>query len=202
MAFEFSVRMGSCNPGRAPKTTVTPTVVSQYVGCKNVVATPLPSIAKTLPSQPTLASTPQIIGRPMTVRRLANPPIQHIPSSQCHVISKLYLKAVAKSNKKDLKTFVLRNICDDMSVSGVKYVIRDQQKHDAICGDFNLGVMQGTAVVNVCTPEDLKDMWMDLRKGDNQVDGPTNHRYTDLHSKYAVELCLYLAEIDTRMFQD
>ena len=43
--------------------------------------------------------------------------------------------------------------------------IREQLK-DIICGDFDVGVMDGTAVVNIRTLEDLKDVWMDVRKSE------------------------------------
>ena len=38
-------------------------------------------------------------------------------------------------------------------------------KDDVTSEDFDVGVMQGTAVVSIRSLKDLKDVWMDVRKG-------------------------------------
>ena len=82
------------------------------------------------------------------------------------VIPKLCVKAVSKSKKKDAKTFVLRNICieEASSVPALKNVIKKQLKND-IDDDFDVGVMEGTLVVNLRTQDDLKEFWIEARKG-------------------------------------
>jgi uncharacterized protein (UPF0371 family) len=71
------------------------------------------------------------------------------------VIPKLYIRAVSKS-KKDAKTFVLCNI-DIEAIPELKNVVKNQLTNSIVKEDFDVGVMQGTAVVNICTRDDLEE---------------------------------------------
>ena len=87
------------------------------------------------------------------------------PEASVGVISKVLLKAVG-SAKKDYKTFTLRNV-DPISVNTqekLKLLIRTQLQKD-VSGDFDVGFLQGSTVVNIRSSEDLDEVWNDIRKG-------------------------------------
>lgn len=87
--------------------------------------------------------------------------------TQKDVIPKLFIRAVGKTKKKDTKTFVLRNICvqDVTTVMALKDVIKKQLGSDIDDGDFDVGVMEGSSVVNLRTQDDLKEFWVEAKKG-------------------------------------
>lgn len=87
------------------------------------------------------------------------------------VISKVLLKAVG-SAKKDLKTFTFCNV-DPISVNTqekLKLLIRVQLQKD-VSGDFDVGFLQGSTVVNIRSSEDLDEVWNDITKGRTIVFG-------------------------------
>ena len=54
-------------------------------------------------------------------------------------------------------------------MAALKNVIKEQLEDDVISGEFDVGVMQGTSVVNIRSQEDLKDWWVEARKGGKVV---------------------------------
>jgi len=85
------------------------------------------------------------------------------PEASVGVISKVLLKAVG-SAKKDSKTLTLRNV-DPISVNTqekLKLLIRTQLQKD-VSGDFDVGFLQGSTVVNIRSSEDLDEVWNDIR---------------------------------------
>lgn len=81
------------------------------------------------------------------------------------VISKVLLKAVG-SAKKDWKTFTFCNV-NPISLNTqekLKLLIRAQLQKDA-SGDFDVGFLQGSTVVNIRSSEDLDEVWNDITKG-------------------------------------
>ena len=48
-------------------------------------------------------------------------------------------------------------------------IIKEQLEGDIISGAFDVGIMQGTVVVNVRSQEDLNDVWMEARRGGKVV---------------------------------
>ena len=87
------------------------------------------------------------------------------------VIPKVLVKAVCKSvPKKDacVKTFTLRNV-DIEQVSTrdqLKAVIRSQLTDDVIIrGDFDVGYYQASTVVTIRSPQDVREVWNDVKQG-------------------------------------
>ena len=82
-------------------------------------------------------------------------------------LDKVLLKAACKAGKqKDSKTFTLRNV-DVAAVllsQDLKKLIKESL-HDDICSrDFDIGYMQGSNVIRVCTKEDMLEMWSEVKK--------------------------------------
>ena len=127
--------------------------------------------------------TPQAAGRVLITQ------LQHdVPACESHIISKILLKAVccrpkssSKSvkNKKDPKTFTLRNI-DVVKVDTrdkLKEVIKSQLDNDLV-QHFDVGYYQGTTVVSIRSSQDLKEIWQEMRSGTKVVlwcDGLREH---------------------------
>ena len=110
----------------------------------------------------------QIRSNPIAGTGVPPPQAQTIEVSE-EVIPKVYIRAVSncKSKGKEDKTIVLRDIVVESvsSIPELKNVIKKQLKNDIIEDDFDVGVMQGTTVVNIRTVENLKEFWLDLKKG-------------------------------------
>ena len=81
-------------------------------------------------------------------------------------ISKLLLKCTSKDNKKELKTFSIRNI--DVSVvntcDALKTLIKAQLGKELL-SEFDVGYYQGSTAVSVRTSDDLCELWSSILKG-------------------------------------
>lgn len=84
------------------------------------------------------------------------------------LIDKVLVKAVnMKAKKKDPKTFTLRNINTFIlrTPELLKKEIKKQFKDDIIDEDFEIGYVHSSSVVTIRKPEDLGDIWSDIKKG-------------------------------------
>ena len=123
-------------------------------------------------TQPTLSSG---LGRGVVITPLS---IQNqrqafiSPASQANtIVPKLLIKAVCKSSSKKeavktCKTFTLRNV----NVGQV--ITRDQLKQliklqldDDVTDEFDVGYYQATTVVTIRSPQDVMEVWNDVKKG-------------------------------------
>ena len=86
-----------------------------------------------------------------------------------NVIKKVLLKAVRKSNKKDPKTFTLRNIQSShiSTCHELKFLIRAQLQEDMIKEDFDVGYLQNSTVISIRSTDDLLEVWENIRRGKN-----------------------------------
>ena len=77
-----------------------------------------------------------------------------------YCIEKVLLKAVCRGTKKELKTFMLRNINTEEVCSSdrLKWLIKNQLQGD-------VGVVHGNSVVLVCNRKDVMDVWKDIKRG-------------------------------------
>ena len=116
---------------------------------------PIHPLLQTPAAREVLAS---IVGAPNKAHQVVQSP---------GVISKLLVKLVSK-NRKSSKTFTLRNI--DTSVVNTcarfKSLIQAQLKDQIVSGlDFDVGFLQNSnLVVNLQSPEDLREVWSELLK--------------------------------------
>ena len=98
---------------------------------------------------------------------------QGIPAST--IIPKLLIKAVCKSStKKDacVKTFTLRNVDIDQVTTRdeLKHVILTQLTDDIIIrGDFDVGYYQASTIVSIRSPQDVREIWSDVKRGVKHV---------------------------------
>lgn len=101
---------------------------------------------------------------PSAVARRVQP-----PKGNCMVLNKIFLKAVGNSNAKDVKTFTVRNVDTStvQSVSDLKKVIRNTLHDDITTKDFDVGYIQGSAVVRIRSKDDLSEMWSELKSKSN-----------------------------------
>ena len=85
---------------------------------------------------------------------------------------KLLTKAVCKSSSKKgaVKTFTLRdvNLSRVSTRDQLKQVIKTQLADDVI-GDFDVGYYQASTVVSIRSPQDVMEIWNDVRKGVNVI---------------------------------
>ena len=89
-----------------------------------------------------------------------------------NVLSKVLLKAHDGLNKKDpAKNFTLRNL--DLSIikscADLKAVIKRRLSSDITAEQYDVGYVQGTNFIRVCTTEDLDELWALLRKPQSNV---------------------------------
>lgn len=129
-------------------------------------------------NQPTLSSG---LGRGVVITRLgAGHTVQSQNQQQIFVspagrantiVPKLLIKAVCKSSSKreaakTCKTFTLRdvNVGQVITRDQLKQVIKLQQADD-ITGDFDVGYCQATTVVSIRSPQDVMEVWNDMKKG-------------------------------------
>lgn len=122
-------------------------------------------------TQPTLSSG---LGRGVVITPLSTQN-QHQalinPASQANmIVPKLLIKAVCKSSSKKeavktCKTFTLRNV----NVGQV--ITRDQLKQliklqldDDVTDEFDVGYYQATTVVTIRSPQDVMEVWNDVKK--------------------------------------
>ena len=112
-----------------------------------------------------------VVATPISASMPSNPP-KATRNTQPPAISKVLIKACSKGNKKDSKTFSLRNInqCDVASVEMLKGAVRSQlQGEISQTGDFDVRYLQGSSVVSIRSREDLLEIWAGLQKGGNTI---------------------------------
>lgn len=81
------------------------------------------------------------------------------------VVSKVLLKAVG-SAKRNSKTFMLRNVNTYCQCEFTRQLmIRTQLRNDIVPGDFDVGYLQGSTVINIRSCQDLVEVWNDIRRG-------------------------------------
>ena len=51
------------------------------------------------------------------------------------------------------------------SCAELKGLIKQQLKEDVVCGDFDVGYVQGASVIRVRSKQDIKEMWPEIIKG-------------------------------------
>ena len=84
----------------------------------------------------------------------------------------MLIKACSQVNKKDSKTFTLRNInlSDVVSIEKLKTVVKSQLLDEITQGgDFDVGYLQGSSIVSIRSKEDLLEIWAGLMKGANTI---------------------------------
>ena len=132
-------------------------------GTRQVLITPL---------RPTTASSQQHVhvGGPTATQGPATIPPQTSTrlfgqENSSSRVDKVLLKAVNKKNKKDPKTFTVRNLkqSDTGSCDDLKRVIRRNLSEDITSGDFDVGYLQGSVVVRIRSADDLKELWSLLK---------------------------------------
>jgi hypothetical protein len=103
------------------------------------------------------------LNAPRQVSRSATPGSRHL-------ISKVLIKCTSKENKKDSKTFSLRNVDFAVVTSCVtlKALIIAQLKDD-IEKEFDIGYLQGNSIINIRSSDDLLEVWASIRQGKNVV---------------------------------
>ena len=108
--------------------------------------------------------TRQVIVTPLTTS-----PAHATQPYSANVIKKVLLKAVSKSNKKDPKTFTLRNIQSShiSTCHELKFLIRAQLQEDMIKEDFDVGYLQNSTVISIRSTDDLLEVWENIRRGKN-----------------------------------
>ena len=145
----------------------------------------------------TLHRPGQVIITPLsTVRRLATPtgaasslkqPRQVLlasasrPEANAGMFGKVLLKAVGNI---DPKTFTLRNV-DTVYVNSeekLKLLIRTQLQKDILSGEFDIGYLQGSTVVNIRNSQDLVEIWNNVRKGNKTILWCDNFRSSKFRS--------------------
>ena len=86
------------------------------------------------------------------------------------MISKVLLKCSSKGNKKDYKTFSLRNINPSTvtSCSALKTLIRAQLKSEVEEG-FDVGYLQNNVIVTIRSSADLCELWSNIVRGASTV---------------------------------
>ena len=81
-------------------------------------------------------------------------------------LDKVLLKANCKGKLKEFKTFTLRNVDTAAVVSShdLKKLLKESLHEDISSRDFDIGYMQGSNVIRVCTKEDMSEMWSEVKK--------------------------------------
>ena len=140
---------------------------------------------KPLPVRPNVVITPFVSMRPpagvnqltnITNTKLHQAPSNSNPSlpvtviSPSPIIDKTTLKAVsygAVYKKDSARSFILRNKDSSKveSCAELKGLIKQQLKEDVVCGDFDVGYVQGASVIRVRSRQDIKEMWPEIMKG-------------------------------------
>lgn len=94
----------------------------------------------------------------------------HTPRQASSPISKILIKVCPKGNKKDSKTFSLRNVNPStvVSVENLKSIIKSQLRGEiSQSSKFDVGYLQGNNVVSIRSKEDLLEIWANIKKGAN-----------------------------------
>ena len=89
--------------------------------------------------------------------------------SRC-LISKVLIKCASKENKKQSKTFSLRNV-DSAAVTSclrLKSLIKAQLKDD-IRKDFDVGYQHNNSIVSIRSSDDVLEVWSNIRLGKNII---------------------------------
>ena len=103
------------------------------------------------------------------------PRCRHSRYTATMIIPKLLIMVVCKSStKKDacVKTFTLRNVDIDQvsTCDQLKHVILTQLTDDIIIrGDFDVGYYQASTIVSIRSPQDVREIWNDVKRGVKHV---------------------------------
>lgn len=165
MAFELSMRMSSnpaCEVGALPRGTpavvFTPVMVHNITRNFSAMTTPCASAMVPTDATAPTRGVPQVIARTVLT---STPSEQTVHTPQ---FGRAHQSVLSKSNKKDTKKFVLRNIDKDNVCGRTKERAVGWKLMSSLRNCMYISVMQGTAVVNIRSKEDLQDVWMDARK--------------------------------------
>ena len=119
--------------------------------------------------QPTVSGTNVTVqavgaGQRLSIPRRALAPL--LSSIPVQMISKVLLKCTSKEDKKESKTFTIRNINPSVvkTCVSLKSLIRAQLGEE-ILKEFDVGYLHGNSVVNVRNPDDLQEVWSNILKG-------------------------------------
>ena len=107
-----------------------------------------------------------VFHRNMPRQVIVTPPL---PLASKQSASTVLLQAVSKENKKEPKTFVLRNI-DTACVStcsALVTLIRAQLREDMTNEGFEVGYYKNNTVITLRSKEDLYEVWESLKSGNN-----------------------------------
>lgn len=82
-------------------------------------------------------------------------------------VPKLCIRVVSKTKKKDAKTFILRDVGEEnfSSIMELKKTIKKQLGGDVVDSDFEVGMVEGSSVINIRTQDDVKEFWLEAKKG-------------------------------------
>ena len=150
-----NVSVIGCHQTKLTVNSVSPSTTTPASSYKRGVVITLLASSQTLPCQ----------GEHQVLVAARQPPI---------IIPKVLIKAVLKAgDKKDqakTNTFTLREIDIGRVCTRdqLKQVISTQLAGD-IAGDFDVGYYQNSIVVSIRSPQDIQEIWNDIRKGSSVV---------------------------------
>ena len=120
-----------------------------------------------------------ISGTSVTVQALGSQYHQPVQTTPLHsrsqlpsdFISKVLLKFTTKENKKDSKTFTLRNISSSTvsTCCALKTLIGAQLSAEVMDNDFDVGYQQGNVIVSIRSADDLSQLWSSIIAGKNVI---------------------------------
>ena len=115
----------------------------------------------------TVQALPMTGPRPMLTPRSSGQVI-YSSTPSCFLISKVLIKCVSKENKKESKTFSLRNVDSSVITSCVtlKALIKAQLRDD-VGKEFDVGYQHNNSIVNTRSSDDLLELWSNIRQGKN-----------------------------------
>jgi hypothetical protein len=123
---------------------------------------------------------PTISGTNVTVQAVASgQQLPHQVRRPVQMIPKVLLKCASREDKKEAKTFTIRNINSSVVkiCETLKSLIKAQLGEEVV-KDFDIGYQHGTAIVNMRTSDDLQEVWSNILKGTRVVlwcNGLNNH---------------------------
>ena len=71
-----------------------------------------------------------------------------------------------KTKRKDAKTFILRDVGEEnfSPIMELKKTIKKQSGGDVVDSDFEVGMVEGSSVINIRTQDDVKEFWLEAKK--------------------------------------
>ena len=129
-----------------------------------------PESMRALTGTPTHVTIGAGTRKPVTITPISSLPPPSIPKPPS-VIQKVLLKAVSKVGKSGAKMFTLRGIDSSKVASrdNLKAEIRGQLQGDIVSSDFDVGYVSGNSVISIRNPDDLSEIWSDVKKGNKIV---------------------------------